>query len=61
MVEFDFLGKDSIRYSNHVPVEKQVYKNLKLFMKDKEPSDDLFDRLTVCFFSFSLIHFRRYF
>lgn len=24
VVEFDFLGKDSIRYQNHVPVEKQV-------------------------------------
>lgn len=24
VVEFDFLGKDSIRYYNKVPVEKQV-------------------------------------
>lgn len=24
MVEFDFLGKDSIRYYNQVPVEKRV-------------------------------------
>lgn len=24
MVEFDFLGKDSIRYYNKVPVEKRV-------------------------------------
>ena len=47
MVEFDFLGKDSIRYYNKVPVEKQVFKNLKLFMENKEPGDDLFDRLTV--------------
>ena len=47
MVEFDFLGKDSIRYYNKVPVEKQVFKNLKLFMGNKEPGDDLFDRLTV--------------
>ncbi|XP_065186248.1 DNA topoisomerase I, mitochondrial-like [Sycon ciliatum] len=45
VVEFDFLGKDSIRYQNHVPVEKQVFKNLKLFMKDKEQSHELFDRL----------------
>ena len=24
VVEFDFLGKDSIRYTNSVPVEKRV-------------------------------------
>ena len=24
VVEFDFLGKDSIRYHNEVPIEKQV-------------------------------------
>ena len=47
VVEFDFLGKDSIRYYNCVPVEKQVFKNLRLFVKEKNPSDDLFDRLTV--------------
>ena len=47
VVEFDFLGKDSIRYYNKVPVEKQVFKNLKLFMENKDPGDDLFDRLTV--------------
>ena len=47
MVEFDFLGKDSIRYYNRVPVDKQAFKNLRLFVKDKRPSDDLFDRLTV--------------
>ena len=47
VVEFDFLGKDSIRYYNLVPVEKQVFKNLKIFMENKEPGDDLFDRLTV--------------
>ena len=47
MVEFDFLGKDSIRYYNKVSVEKQVMKNLHLFIRGKEPGDDLFDRLTV--------------
>ncbi|VDL70573.1 unnamed protein product [Nippostrongylus brasiliensis] len=45
VVEFDFLGKDSIRYFNQVPVEKRVFKNLQLFMDNKEPGDDLFDRL----------------
>lgn len=47
MVEFDFLGKDSIRYQNRVSIEKKVFKNLKLFMEGKSPQDDLFDRLTT--------------
>lgn len=47
VVEFDFLGKDSIRYNNSVSVEPRVYKNLKLFMENKEPGDDIFDRLTT--------------
>nr|CAB3267168.1 DNA topoisomerase I, mitochondrial-like [Phallusia mammillata] len=47
VVEFDFLGKDSIRYYNKVPVLKQVFKNLSLFMEDKEGGDDLFDRLNT--------------
>lgn len=47
VVVFDFLGKDSIRYYNEVPVEKRVFKNLKLFMENKKGSDDLFDRLNT--------------
>ena len=47
VVEFDFLGKDSIRYNNSVPVEKRVFKNLKLFMENKKDADDLFDRLNT--------------
>ena len=50
VIEFDFLGKDSIRYYNCVPVERQAFKNVRIFMKEKNGSDDLFDRLTVrCF------------
>ncbi|XP_007166927.2 DNA topoisomerase I, mitochondrial [Balaenoptera acutorostrata] len=47
VVEFDFLGKDSIRYYNRVPVEKPVYENLQLFMENKGPGAELFDRLTT--------------
>ncbi|CAG4944163.1 unnamed protein product [Colias eurytheme] len=47
VVVFDFLGKDSIRYYNEVPVEKRVFKNLELFMENKKGSDDLFDRLNT--------------
>lgn len=57
-VIFDFLGKDSIRFYNEVTVEPQVFKNLKMFKKPpKEDGDDIFDRLTVCFFlPFSVTH-----
>merc|ERR1712130_858183 len=47
VVEFDFLGKDSIRYHNSVPVEKKVFKNVRLFMENKKDGDDLFDRLNT--------------
>ncbi|KAI5098081.1 DNA topoisomerase I, mitochondrial isoform X1, partial [Silurus meridionalis] len=47
VVEFDFLGKDCIRYYNKVPVSKRVFKNLKLFMQNKQEGDDLFDRLNT--------------
>ncbi|KRZ70158.1 DNA topoisomerase 1 [Trichinella papuae] len=47
VVEFDFLGKDSIRYYNRVPVESRVFKNLRIFMEHKSPDDDLFDRLNT--------------
>jgi len=45
-VEFDFLGKDSMRYQNSVQVEEQVFKNFKKFTKDKKASADIFDELT---------------
>ena len=47
VVEFDFLGKDSIRYQNRIPIDEKVFKNFKLFIKNKDPADDLFDRLTT--------------
>lgn len=48
LVVFDFLGKDSMRYYNSVPVDDQVFKNLKLFKKEpKTDGDSLFDRLST--------------
>ena len=47
VVEFDFLGKDSIRYHNDVAVEKRVFKNLAIFKEGKKGGDDLFDRLNT--------------
>ncbi|KAK4451618.1 DNA topoisomerase 1 [Podospora aff. communis PSN243] len=47
-VIFDFLGKDSIRFHQEVKVQRQVFKNLKMFKKaPKEDGDDIFDRLTT--------------
>ena len=53
VVVFDFLGKDSIRYYNEVEVEKKVFKNLNMFMDNKQPGDDLFDRLNVSKYFFN--------
>ncbi|KUI60404.1 DNA topoisomerase 1 [Cytospora mali] len=47
-VIFDFLGKDSIRYYDEVNVDRQVFKNLKMFKKPpKEDGDDIFDRVNT--------------
>ena len=35
------------RYQNSVPVEKKVFKNLKLFIENKKSEDDLFDQLNT--------------
>ncbi|KAH6943340.1 hypothetical protein HPB50_020210 [Hyalomma asiaticum] len=47
LVEFDFPGKDCIRYTNTVPVDERVFRNLELFMEGKEPKQSLFDLLTT--------------
>ena len=45
VVEFDFLGKDSIRYVNQVPVEKPVGK-----------LDHFFERIVYCYHSLKHFH-----
>ncbi|KAK0461067.1 DNA topoisomerase I [Desarmillaria tabescens] len=47
IVIFDFLGKDSIRYYNQVPVDPQVFKNIRIFKENKEDEDALFDRVNT--------------
>lgn len=44
-IKLDFLGKDSIRYTNKFTINEIVYQNLKLFLKDKDNKDDLFDKI----------------
>lgn len=46
-VEFDFLGKDSMRYHEIVEVDKKVFDNFRLFVRSKAPEKDVFHRLTV--------------
>lgn len=46
-IRLDFLGKDSVRYNRTVTVEPTVYNNIKEFMVDKEPHDQLFNLINA--------------
>ena len=48
-ITLDFLGKDSMRYHNTVPVDQKIYDNLRRFVKGKKPENDLFDLINVNF------------
>src|SRR5919199_6574166 len=47
IIEFNFLGKDSVPWQKTLEVNsedtKALYKNLQQFMKGKKPSDQMFD------------------
>lgn len=48
-IEFDFLGKDSVRWKETVPAvgdDKQFYDNLKELTKNKKPKDEIFHGIT---------------
>lgn len=48
-IEFDFLGKDSVRWQETVPAEgqdKQFYDNLDKLIANKKPKDEIFDGIT---------------
>jgi DNA topoisomerase-1 len=48
-IEFDFLGKDSVRWQETVKAEghdKQFQENLKKLVEKKKPKDDIFDGIT---------------
>jgi DNA topoisomerase-1 len=46
-ITLDFLGKDSMRYFNTVPVDHHVYNNLKSFTEGKSAEEELFDLITT--------------
>jgi len=48
-IQFDFLGKDSVRWRETIPAEghdKQFYDNLKEFISNKKDSEEIFDGIT---------------
>ena len=48
-IEFDFLGKDSVRWKETIPAEghdRQFYDNLKEFVSNKKESEEIFDGIT---------------
>jgi len=48
-IEFDFLGKDSVRWQESVPAEghdKQFHENLKKIIQNKKSKDEIFDGIT---------------
>lgn len=46
-ITLNFLGKDSMRYENTVEVDEIVYNNLKSFVKNKNPEDNLFEQINA--------------
>ena len=48
-IEFDFLGKDSVRWQETVVAEghdKQFHENLKKLVEKKKPKDEIFEGIT---------------
>ena len=48
-IEFDFLGKDSVRWQETVPAighDKQFHDNLKELVSKKKDTDEIFDNIT---------------
>ncbi len=48
-IEFDFLGKDSVRWQETIAAEghdKQFQENLKKLVEKKKPKDEIFDDIT---------------
>jgi len=46
IAKLDFLSKDSVRYNRALPVSEKVYLNLIAFIENKDPGDQLFDKIS---------------
>ena len=44
-IKLDFLGKDSMRYENTVSIKEEVWDAIDLFLRNKQPEEDLFDKI----------------
>merc|ERR1712151_126069 len=44
-INFDFLGKDSIRYLNKVAVTPEIYSAVESFLVGKKPTEQVFDKV----------------
>lgn len=42
---FDFLGKDSIKFYKKIKVPKNIFNNLKLFVRGKNKDEQIFDKV----------------
>ena len=42
VVEFDFFGKDKVRYQKKVQVPQIIFDNMSVFLEDKDPSEKVF-------------------
>ena len=47
-ITLDFLGKDTMRYFNTIKIDENVYSNLVKFTKEKDKSNQLFEKITSC-------------
>lgn len=45
-ITLNFLGKDSVPYTNTITVDNVVYNNIKEFMKNKTRDDQIFDQIS---------------
>jgi DNA topoisomerase-1 len=48
-INFDFLGKDSVRWQETIHVEgndRMLYENIKTLISNKKPQDEIFDGIT---------------
>lgn len=45
-ITLNFLGKDSVPYTNTVSVNDIIYKNVEDFLKNKKPIDQIFDKIS---------------